>query len=272
MTDIAPPSTQVPSQPQSAAPAPPATGMLYGFWYPASLSRDLRAGSVHATTLLDLPLAIGRDAQGRAFALADLCPHRAMPLSFGRVTGDTVECCYHGWQFDAHGGQCRAIPSLTTDANVKIERIFAKSYACAERDGYLWVYLPDPDTRYQAVRTTGVRNPEGDLSASNHESSRTNVQNASIPNVEGPPPVPALPVFSERYRSTHISVEFPSDVDQGVLGLLDPAHGPYVHQSWYWRSSHNLRDKKKTFEPIPNGFRMIPHAPSANSAAYKLLG
>ena len=78
--------------------------------------------------------------------------------------------------------------------------------------------------------------------------------------------------FSKGYRSFHHAVEFPSDVDQGVLGLLDPAHGPYVHQSWYWRSSHKQRDKEKTFEPIPNGFRMAPHAPSANSAAYKILG
>ncbi len=88
------------------------TGMLFGFWYPAMLSRDLRAGAIRPATLLELPLAVGRDAQGRAFALADLCPHRAMPLSFGRVAADTVECCYHGWKFDAHSGQCRAIPPV----------------------------------------------------------------------------------------------------------------------------------------------------------------
>jgi phenylpropionate dioxygenase-like ring-hydroxylating dioxygenase large terminal subunit len=237
MSETAPPATQPDSLPQS--PAPATTGMLFGFWYPAARTPDVRAGAIRGVTLLELPLAIGRDAQGRPFALADLCPHRAMPLSFGRVDGDTVECCYHGWKFAAQGGQCRAIPSLTEGANVKIDRIFARSYQCAERDGYIWVYLPDPDTESFQVEI---------------------------------PPVPELPVFSERYRSTHVSVEFPSDVDQGVLGLLDPAHGPYVHQSWYWRSSHNLRDKQKTFEPIPNGFRMVPHAPSANSAAYKLLG
>ena len=160
-----------------------------------------------------------------------------MPLSFGRVTGSLVECCYHGWQFEGQTGQCRAIPSLVEGANVKVERIAAKSYRCAERDGTIWIYLPDPEARRDEA-----------------------------------PAAPELPVFSERYRSTHVAAEFPSDVDQGVLGLLDPAHGPYVHQSWYWRSAHKLRDKEKTFEPIPNGFRMAPHAPSANSAAYKLLG
>ena len=32
-----------------------------------------------------------------------------------------------------------------------------------------------------------------------------------------------------------------------------------------------MHDKAKTFEPIPNGFRMVPHAPSKNSGPYKLL-
>src|SRR6202795_2509829 len=127
-----------PSEAQAAK-----TGMLYGFWYPAMLSRDLRAGAICSATLLEQPLAVGRDPQGGAFALADLCPHRAMPLSFGRIAGSAVECCYHGWQFDGQTGQCRAIPSLVEGANVKVERIFAKSYRCAERDGTVWVYLPD---------------------------------------------------------------------------------------------------------------------------------
>jgi phenylpropionate dioxygenase-like ring-hydroxylating dioxygenase large terminal subunit len=262
-TFSAPP--QPASLPQSAVRAATSatanTSMLFGFWYPAMLSRDLRAGAICAATLLELPLAVGRDAQGRAFALADLCPHRAMPLSFGRVAADTVECCYHGWKFDAHSGQCRAIPSLAADANVKVERIFAKSYECAERDGYVWVFLPDSPSH-----ASNARNPIDPNAAAEI------VPKPTSRNNDATPPVPELPVFSERYRTTHVSVEFPSDVDQGVLGLLDPAHGPYVHQSWYWRSSHNLRDKQKTFEPIPNGFRMVPHAPSANSAAYKLLG
>jgi hypothetical protein len=60
-------------------------------------------------------------------------------------------------------------------------------------------------------------------------------------------------------------------VDHGIIGLMDPAHGPFVHQAWWWRSRHSIREKQKQFEPIPNGFRMSPHAPSANSAPYKIL-
>jgi phenylpropionate dioxygenase-like ring-hydroxylating dioxygenase large terminal subunit len=52
---------------------------------------------------------------------------------------------------------------------------------------------------------------------------------------------------------------------------MDPAHGPFVHQSWYWRSRRSIHEKEKRFEPIPYGFRMSRHEPSSNSAPYKLL-
>ena len=60
-------------------------------------------------------------------------------------------------------------------------------------------------------------------------------------------------------------------VDHGIIGLMDPAHGPFVHQAWWWRSRRSIHDKQKAFEPITNGFRMSTHTPSSNSAPYKLL-
>src|SRR5260370_14078 len=82
---------------------------------------------------------------------------------------------------------------------------------------------------------------------------------------------PALPVFSKKYRIAHLECELPSHVDQGIIGLMDPAHGPFVHQSWFWRSKHSIHEKQKRFEPIPYGFRMSAHSPSSNSAPYQLL-
>ncbi len=86
------------------------------------------------------------------------------------------------------------------------------------------------------------------------------------------PPVPELPIFSDRHRSAHLTAELPCNVDHGIIGLMDPAHGPFVHQAWWWRSRHSIHEKEKHFEPIPQGFRMSAHTPSANSAPYKLLG
>lgn len=212
-------------------------GFLWDFWYPAALSTEIRGHKLTKALLLEVPLVLGRTAEGKAFAMRDSCPHRGIPLSYGRVDGNVLECCYHGWRFDACSGQCLEIPSLTSQDKLKVERIFAEHYPCEERDGYLWVYLNAPGTR--------------------------------LP--ERIPEAPALEIFSEKCKITHLSCELPSHIDHGIIGLMDPAHGPFVHQSWFWRKRTSIHEKAKQFEPIPNGFRMSPHTPSANSAPYRLL-
>ena len=221
--------------------------LLWGFWYPALRSDELRGRALVTSTRMEIPLVLGRDVAGKAFALRDVCPHRAFPLSAGKCDGQTVECTYHGWRFDAHTGQCREIPSITADSKLQCERIFAGSFPCEERDGYVWVYLANPEGR--AIDRTGDRTGEGKAIA----------------------PAPELPKFSERYRIAHLTADLSCNMDTGITGLMDPAHGPFVHQSWYWRSRRSIREKQKQFEPIPLGFRMSSHAPSSNSGPYKLL-
>jgi phenylpropionate dioxygenase-like ring-hydroxylating dioxygenase large terminal subunit len=219
-------------------PKPVDDGFLRGFWYPALRSSQIRGNDLREAMLLDVPLVTGRTAAGQPFAMRDACPHRGMPFSDGSLDGALLECCYHGWKFEPVSGQCREIPSLMPDSKVKPEKIHAKAFTAEEHDGYLWVYIPDPDAT----------------------------------PAETAPPAPRLPVFSPRYKLTHLSADLPCHVDHGIIGLMDPAHGPFVHQAWWWRSRRSIREKEKTFEPIPNGFRIRPHAPSANSAPYKLLG
>jgi len=217
--------------------------MLFGFWYRAIQSERVKRGELKKTMLLETPLVVGRDREGKAFALRDACPHRGMPLSCGRFDGEQVECSYHGWKFDAHSGQCKLIPSLTSDQNLKVDRIYAGSYACEEREGFIWVYVPDPG-------------PAGA---------------GFTKQVEPPSGAPAVPIFSDKYRLAYLTADLPCSVDHGIIGLMDPAHGPFVHQAWWWRTRHSIHEKHKNFEPIPYGFRMSAHTPSSNSAPYKLL-
>ena len=85
------------------------------------------------------------------------------------------------------------------------------------------------------------------------------------------PELPHLPLPSEPYRIVQISTIVGCTSDDGIVSFMDPAHGPFVHQSSWWRTKASMHDKVKTYEPIPNGFRMVPHAPSQNSGPYKLL-
>ncbi len=221
-------------------------GFLWDFWYPALRSTEIKGQKLATAMLLEVPLVLGRTAEGKVFAMRDSCPHRGMPLSYGRFDGHTVECSYHGWRFDACTARCLEIPSLTSQDKLKVERIFAGHFPCEERDGYVWVYMSSGG-RKAADNEPGRRLPE------------------TIPSA------PALSVFSEKYKITHLTCELPSHIDHGIIGLMDPAHGPFVHQSWFWRKRASIHAKEKQFEPIPNGFRMSPHTPSANSAPYQLL-
>jgi phenylpropionate dioxygenase-like ring-hydroxylating dioxygenase large terminal subunit len=220
-------------------------GFLWDFWYPAARSAEIRGRGLLKAMLLEVPLVLGRTDAGAAFAMRDSCPHRGIPLSYGRFDGKNLECSYHGWRFDGCSGQCVEIPSLASQDKLKVERIFAGHYPCEEHDGYVWVYMT------AASRKAGDSSPESRL--------------------ERRPDAPKLATFSKRYKSTHLACDLPSHVDQGIIGLMDPAHGPFVHQSWFWRSKTSIHEKAKQFEPIPSGFRMSTHSPSTNSAPYQVL-
>jgi phenylpropionate dioxygenase-like ring-hydroxylating dioxygenase large terminal subunit len=212
-------------------------GFLWDFWYPAIRSAEIRGHNLTKATLLEVPLVIGRTSEGRAFAMRDSCPHRGIPLSYGHFDGKNLQCCYHGWEFDAYSGRCVKIPSLTSHDKLKAERISAGHFPCAEHDGYVWVYVNAPGTKLPETVATA----------------------------------PTLPKFSEKFKITRLACELPSHVDHGIIGLMDPAHGPFVHQSWFWRSKKSIHEKSKQFEPIPNGFRMSKHSPSTNSLPYQWL-
>lgn len=228
-----------PAEP-AAAPAEirPARGVdapewLSGLWYLGLPGRDLKPGRMAARSILGQPVLFGRTGAGKAFALRDLCPHRGIPLSCGRFDGREVECCYHGWRFDA-AGRCTAIPSLVEDQAFPLERIKVRRYPVAESQGLVWIFMGDAD--------------------------------------QAPLPAPALPTMADLPLRHVETALFPCPLDDAVVGLMDPAHGPFVHRSWWWRSAKSIHAKAKPFAPSPLGFTMVRHAPSKNSFAYRLLG
>lgn len=253
---------QSPGEPARDLVAEGDPGFLWDFWYPARRSREIAGERLATAMLLEIPLVLGRTAEGKVFALRDSCPHRGIPLSYGRFDGKSVECSYHGWRFDACSGRCLEIPSLTSRDKLKVERIFAGHFPCEERDGYVWVYM---SARQAGAGGSAFSERTGAASGERSSENGTPESHSTIPEA------PALPVFSEKYEITHLACELPSHVDHGIIGLMDPAHGAFVHRSWYWRSKHSIHEKEKRFEPIPNGFRMSRHEPSSNSAPYKLL-
>ena len=120
-------------------------------WHPVALSTDLADNPV-AVQLLNENIVLWRDAQGRAHAWADKCPHRGAKLSLGRVEVDAqgaskLECAYHGWQFDGTG-HCTLVPALPSFAPPPAH--CATTFYAHEAYGLVWVQLDAAQTKLPA--------------------------------------------------------------------------------------------------------------------------
>jgi phenylpropionate dioxygenase-like ring-hydroxylating dioxygenase large terminal subunit len=195
----------------------------------AALSASLKPGAMRREMLCGEPVLLGRGTDGAVFALRDICPHRAAPLSAGRILDGAVECPYHGWRFKPDG-VCSLIPSLVGGETIDPKNIRVRAYPTRDQDGLIWVYMASKD---------------------------------ETPRSEPP----RVPIANARPRWVESQL-FPCGIDHAVIGLMDPAHAPYVHRHWWWRVKP--REKVKAYAPLTNGFVMTRHAPS--KTAYRLLG
>jgi phenylpropionate dioxygenase-like ring-hydroxylating dioxygenase large terminal subunit len=136
-------------------------GALRTCWHPVAYAADVTSVP-RATTLLDEPLVLWRDARGAAHAFRDVCVHRGTALSLGRVEGDEIVCAYHGWRYGGDGA-CTAIPQLADPTRVP-SRARAVAYRVVERYALTWVALEPPrwplpdvpeleDAAWRTVRT-----------------------------------------------------------------------------------------------------------------------
>jgi phenylpropionate dioxygenase-like ring-hydroxylating dioxygenase large terminal subunit len=129
------------------------------------------------------------------------------------------------------------MPSLVNPDDFASDRVRVRRYPIHEANGMIFVYVAD--------------NPRGDE----------------------PPDVPA-PAFDIGKLTPKFVVAqmFDAHMDDAVVGLMDPAHVPFVHNQWWWRPpSTGLRLKEKPFQPSERGWALARHQPSSNSLAYRML-
>jgi len=124
--------------------------MYINFWYPVAASEEVTNDAPFRVRILCTDLVAFRDTQGNAHVISDTCIHRGAALGEGKIVGDSVQCPYHGWQYNGDG-QCTLIPSLSKDetppARAKVD-----SYPVQEKYGIVFAFLGDlPESERPAV-------------------------------------------------------------------------------------------------------------------------
>ena len=111
---------------------------LRNAWYVAAWPEEIGEEPL-ARTIMNQPIVLFRDADGRAAALEDRCCHRGAPLTHGTVVADGIECGYHGLVYD-RTGRCVRVPGqerIAGEARVQ-------SYPVVERQQFVWIWMGDP--------------------------------------------------------------------------------------------------------------------------------
>jgi vanillate O-demethylase monooxygenase subunit len=114
------------------------TPFITDCWYVAAFADEVTREPL-ARRLLGIPVVLLRRTDGGVAALEDRCAHRSLPLSKGRVDGDTIVCGYHGARFDC-SGTCLEVPSQrTVPPGVRV-----RSFPVQQLGPLVWIWMGDP--------------------------------------------------------------------------------------------------------------------------------
>jgi len=126
-------------------------------WFPLVRADDPLV-KPRQVVLLNLRLAVYRMPDGIRIG-RDMCPHRGLPLSSGRIEGEELVCAYHGLRFGSDG-QCRLVPEKLAPKTADCFRITA--FPAVERHGLIWTCLIPEDEAWMPSISSEVENSPQD--------------------------------------------------------------------------------------------------------------
>jgi phenylpropionate dioxygenase-like ring-hydroxylating dioxygenase large terminal subunit len=116
--------------------------MIRNQWYAVLESSEVKAGKPVGVTRMGEKLVFWRDQQGQVVCMRDVCPHRGVALSAGKLVEHTLQCPFHGFRFDASGACC-LIPANGRAAPVP-KAIRAATYPARELRNFIFIWWGEP--------------------------------------------------------------------------------------------------------------------------------
>lgn len=103
-------------------------------WYWVIASDEVPRGKAAMAHVMGQELAVYRTESGRVVILDAKCKHRGAHLGRGEVSGETLRCPYHRWQY-GDDGSVVSIPCQAQPPNTGVS-----SWPAEEKYGLIWVY------------------------------------------------------------------------------------------------------------------------------------
>ena len=120
--------------------------MILNQWYAILESNEVKKGKPIGVTRMGEKMVAWRDSAGKVTVMSDLCPHRGVALSVGKLIGDCIQCPFHGFEYDA-SGDCKLVPANgKNSAPPKAMRV--KTYLAREAHDIIFIWWGEPRETY----------------------------------------------------------------------------------------------------------------------------
>ncbi len=123
--------------------------MIPNQWYAILESNEVKKNRPVGVTRMGEKLVAWRDSAGRVTVMADRCPHRGAALSVGKVTGDCIQCPFHGFEYDPSGA-CALVPANGRAAEPP-KALHVKTYPTREEHDFIYIWWGEPQESYPPV-------------------------------------------------------------------------------------------------------------------------
>jgi phenylpropionate dioxygenase-like ring-hydroxylating dioxygenase large terminal subunit len=176
--------------------------MIPNQWYAILESKEVRKGKPVGVTRMGEKLVAWRDSRGRVTVMADKCPHRGVALSVGKLTGDCIQCPFHGFEYDP-GGACTLVPANGREAEPP-KALHVKTYPTREEHDFIYIWWGEPRER------------------------------------EAYPPVPWFESIPDTMVYATLRDHWANHYARAIENQLDVVHLPFIHRTTIGRGNRAL--------------------------------
>lgn len=117
-------------------------------WYAILDSKELKDNKPLKAKRFGKELVFWRN-NNQISCLDDLCVHRGVSLSLGKVKGNCIACPFHGFEFNEKG-KCTFIPANGKDFPIS-NNYSTKSYKVQEKHDLIWFWYGEEQENYPEI-------------------------------------------------------------------------------------------------------------------------